>query len=84
MLEAVSPADAILTYAEHNDVGHIVVGARGSSAIRRHLGSVSTKIVAEALCSVSVVRIKAVEEQNRRRAYASGTPGTWSNTGRIS
>ncbi|TIX34762.1 MAG: serine/threonine protein kinase, partial [Mesorhizobium sp.] len=58
VLEAVSPADAILNYAEHNDVGHIVVGARASSAIRRHLGSVSTKVVAQALCSVSVVRLK--------------------------
>lgn len=62
VLEAVSPADAILNYARHNDVSHIVVGARASSALRRHLGSVSTKIVAEALCSVSVVRIKAMEE----------------------
>jgi nucleotide-binding universal stress UspA family protein len=67
VLEAVSPADAILNYAEHNDVGHIVVGARASSAIRRHLGSVSTKVVAQALCSVSVVRLKAVEEQGRRQ-----------------
>ncbi|MCV3205498.1 bifunctional serine/threonine-protein kinase/universal stress protein [Mesorhizobium sp. YC-39] len=66
VLEAVSPGDAILNYAEHNDVGHIVVGARASSAIRRHLGSVSTKVVAQALCSVSVVRLKAVEEQRRR------------------
>jgi nucleotide-binding universal stress UspA family protein len=67
VLEAVSPADAILNYAEHNDVGHIVVGARSSSAIRRHLGSVSTKVVARALCSVSVVRLKAVEEESRLR-----------------
>jgi nucleotide-binding universal stress UspA family protein len=59
VLEAVNPADAILNYAEHNDVGHIIVGARSSSALRRHLGSVSTKIVAEALCSVSVVRLKS-------------------------
>ncbi|MER8466064.1 bifunctional serine/threonine-protein kinase/universal stress protein [Mesorhizobium sp. M1396] len=66
VLEAVSPADAILNYAEHNDVGHIVVGARASSVIRRHLGSVSTKVVAQALCSVSVVRLKTVEEQGRQ------------------
>ncbi|RWM11948.1 MAG: serine/threonine protein kinase [Mesorhizobium sp.] len=67
VLEAVSPADAILNYAEHNDVGHIVVGARSSSALRRHLGSVSTKVVARALCSVSVVRLKAMEELRRRQ-----------------
>ncbi|OYW69078.1 MAG: serine/threonine protein kinase [Bosea sp. 12-68-7] len=58
VIEAVSAADAILGYAEHNDIDHIVLGARGSSAVRRHLGSVSTKVVAEARCSVSVVRIK--------------------------
>lgn len=58
VIEAVSAADAILTYAEHNDIDHIVLGARASSAVRRHLGSVSTKVVAESRCSVSVVRIK--------------------------
>lgn len=61
VLEAVSPADAILDFAERNQAGRIVMGARASSAMRRHLGSVSTKVVAEAKCSVSVVRIKAVE-----------------------
>lgn len=65
VVEAVSPADALLRYAERNDVGHIVLGARASSAMRRHLGSVSTQVVAEALCSVSVVRIKQVEVQAR-------------------
>ena len=58
VVEAISPAEAILAYAERNDVGHIVIGARASSAIRRHLGSVSAKVVAEAHCSVSVVRLK--------------------------
>jgi nucleotide-binding universal stress UspA family protein len=58
VLEAVSPADAILGFAERNEVGHIVMGARGSSALRRHLGSVSAKVVAEAGCSVSVVRVR--------------------------
>ncbi len=58
VIEAVSAADAILGYAEHNDIDHIVLGARSSSAVRRHLGSVSTKVVAEARCSISVVRIK--------------------------
>jgi nucleotide-binding universal stress UspA family protein len=58
VIEAVSAADAILNYADHNDIDHIVLGARASSAVRRHLGSVSTKVVAEARCSVSVVRVK--------------------------
>ncbi|CAN7479146.1 universal stress protein [Bosea sp. LjRoot237] len=65
VIEAVSPADAILRYAEHNDIDHIVLGARASSPLRRHLGSVSTKVVAEALCSVSVVRVKGGAEEDR-------------------
>jgi eukaryotic-like serine/threonine-protein kinase len=63
VVEAVSAANAILNYASHNDVGQIIIGARGSSALRRHLGSVSAEVVAEALCSVSVVRVKQVEER---------------------
>ena len=63
VIEAVSPAEAILAYAERNDVGHIVIGARASSAMRRHLGSVSAKVVAEALCSVSVVRLKQARSE---------------------
>ncbi|MCO5063694.1 MAG: bifunctional serine/threonine-protein kinase/universal stress protein [Rhizobiaceae bacterium] len=65
VLEAVSPADAILDFAERNQAGHIVMGARASSAMRRHLGSVSTKVVAEAKCSVSVIRVKAIETAAR-------------------
>ncbi|HST95070.1 MAG TPA: universal stress protein, partial [Microvirga sp.] len=40
----------------HNNVDHIVIGARASSALRRYLGSVSSQVVAEAPCSVTVVR----------------------------
>jgi nucleotide-binding universal stress UspA family protein len=63
VLEAASPADEILAFAARNAVGHIVMGARGSSALRRHLGSVSTQVVAEAACSVTVVRIRQIEAQ---------------------
>jgi nucleotide-binding universal stress UspA family protein len=56
VIEAVDPADAILDYARHNQVDHIVAGARGSSVLRRHLGSVSAQVVAEAACTVTVVR----------------------------
>ncbi len=62
VVEAVSAADAIIRYAEHNHIGHIVIGARGASALRRHLGSVSSKVVAQAECSVTVVRLKAQGE----------------------
>lgn len=56
VLEAPDPAAALVEYARHNNVDHIVVGARASSALRRYLGSVSSQIVAEAPCSVTVVR----------------------------
>ena len=48
--------------AAHNRIGHIVIGARGASALRRHLGSVSSKVVAEAGCSVTVVRRETPDE----------------------
>jgi nucleotide-binding universal stress UspA family protein len=56
ILEAPDPAAALIDYAHRNHADHIVVGARASSAFRRHLGSVSSRIVAEASCSVTVVR----------------------------
>jgi nucleotide-binding universal stress UspA family protein len=58
VLEAVNPASALLDYARNNHVDHIVIGARGSSALRRHIGSVSSQVVAEAPCSVTVVRVR--------------------------
>ncbi|RDI59994.1 serine/threonine protein kinase [Microvirga subterranea] len=56
VLEAPDPAGALIGYARHNNVDHIVIGARASSAFRRYLGSVSSQVVAEAPCSVTVVR----------------------------
>lgn len=56
VLEATDPASALVDYARHNNVDHIVVGARASSGLRRYLGSVSSQVVAEAPCSVTVVR----------------------------
>ena len=56
VLEAPDAATAIIDYSRANKVEHIILGARGSSAFRRYLGSVSSKIVAEALCTVTVVR----------------------------
>lgn len=49
-------ANSIINYAKHNVVDHIIIGARGNSTLRRYLGSVSTQVVAEAPCSVTVVR----------------------------
>lgn len=56
VLEAVDPAAALIEYARKNQVDHIVMGARANSALRRYLGSVSAQVVAEASCTVTVVR----------------------------
>jgi nucleotide-binding universal stress UspA family protein len=61
VLEAVDPAAAILEFARANRVDHILVGARQQSLLRELLGSVSSKIAAEAQCSVTVVRPARVE-----------------------
>ncbi len=63
VLEAVDPADAILDYARLNNVDHIVMGARASSAMRKLLGSVSAKVAAEAPCSVTVTRNRQYTEE---------------------
>ncbi len=56
VLEAPDPAAAIVEFARRNQVDHIVMGARGQSALRRYLGSVSSQVVAESDCTVTVVR----------------------------
>lgn len=56
VLEAPDPATAIIDFAHRNGVDHIVMGARGASALRRYLGSVSGQVVAESDCTVTVVR----------------------------
>ena len=61
VLEAPDAAAAIVDFAQRNAVDHIVMGARGSSALRRYLGSVSAQVVAHAGCSVTVVRVGRVE-----------------------
>ena len=57
VLEAPDTASALVEFATRNQVDHIVMGARGNSAMRRYLGSVSAQVVAEAECSVTVVRV---------------------------
>jgi nucleotide-binding universal stress UspA family protein len=57
VIEAADPATAIIEYARANRVDHIVIGARGASSLRRYVGSVSTQVVAEALCTVTVVKV---------------------------
>jgi serine/threonine protein kinase len=56
VLEAIDPASAILEFTAVNQVDHIVIGARQNSMLRALLGSVSSKVAAEAACTVTVVR----------------------------
>jgi len=56
VLESTDPASQLVDYARHNRVDHIVMGARASSMLRRYLGSVSAHVVAQAPCTVTVVR----------------------------
>ena len=75
VLEAVDPAGAILEFARNNRIDHILIGARQNSLLRTLLGSVSAKVAAEALCTVTVVRpIPTKEEQEK--ASAAIEPGS--------
>jgi eukaryotic-like serine/threonine-protein kinase len=57
VLEGPDSGQAIIDYATANQVDHILMGARGHSTTRRYLGSVSAQVVAEAHCSVTVIRV---------------------------
>jgi nucleotide-binding universal stress UspA family protein len=59
VIEAPDAAAAIVDYARRNQVDHIVMGARSSGRLRRYLGSVSARVVAESDCTVTVVRAAA-------------------------
>lgn len=62
VLEHSDPAHALLDYARDNGVDHLIMGARGVTGMRRILGSVSAHVVAEAPCTVTVVRAPASSE----------------------
>ena len=62
VLEAPDAAAAIIDYAHKNQVDHIVMGARSSGGLRRYLGSVSSRVVAESDCTVTVVRALATRD----------------------
>ena len=71
VLEAPDVADALIEFSRRNQVDHIVMGARGSSSLRRLLGSVSSPVVAQADRTVTVVRVPGGAE----RAPVSPPPG---------
>lgn len=56
VLEAPDAGAAILEFASKSGADHIVMGARGNSLLRRYLGSVSTAVLTQAGCTVTVVR----------------------------
>jgi serine/threonine protein kinase len=70
VLESTDPAGQLVDYARNNRVDHIVIGSRKSSTLRRYLGSVSTRVVAEAPCTVTVVRLHAKQQQDDTSANA--------------
>ena len=57
VLEGTNAAAVLVEYARQNHVDLIILGARGSSVLRRILGSVSARVVAEAPCTVTVIRV---------------------------
>ena len=56
VLEGSDVAACLIEHARASHADHIIIGARGSSGLRRLLGSVSSRVAAEAPCSVTVVR----------------------------
>ncbi len=70
VLEGVDPAEVLLDYVRHNQVDHLVLGARGHSAMRRYLGSVSSQVAAQAPCTVTVVRARGTAESRDAEASA--------------
>jgi len=61
VLDGTDPGAVLVQHATANRVDHILMGARGHSSTRRYLGSVSSHVVAEAMCSVTVIRLSASE-----------------------
>lgn len=56
VLESSDVAEALVGFARDNGIDHLLMGARGVTGVRRLLGSVSARVVAEAECTVTVVR----------------------------
>ncbi len=58
VLESGKPAAALIDYAKMNDVGHMLIGAGSQGSGARRLPGICAQIVAEAPCSVTVVRAR--------------------------
>ena len=75
VLEGPDPASVILDFVRENRVDHVVIGARGASPLRRYLGSVSARVVAESPCTVTVVKVPQAEEEELEEDEETRTPG---------
>ena len=64
VLESSDPSEALQVFARNNHVDHMIVGARGSGGVRRFMGSVSTALVAQTTCTVTVVRVSHHEHEH--------------------
>jgi eukaryotic-like serine/threonine-protein kinase len=58
VLESDKPAAALVDYVKMNDVDQLLIGAPRGGGSMRLLGGVCAQVVAEAPCSVSVVRVR--------------------------
>ena len=58
VIEGGDPAEALLEYARFNQVDHLVIGAPPAEVTLK-AGFVSTRVAAEAPCSVTVVRVRS-------------------------
>lgn len=81
VLEAPDPAAAIVDYAKLNDVDHIIIGSRGSSVLRRYLGSVSSQVVAQADCTVTVVKSAGLSAERHALPASAAPPADPGNAG---
>ena len=75
VLEAADPASALLEFAKTNHVDQILICARASSNLRRYLGSVSSQVVAEAPCTVTVVRVRQNDDAAQSAESAPDAAG---------
>jgi nucleotide-binding universal stress UspA family protein len=61
VLEGSDPGATLVEYARNNQIDHLLLGARGEAPLRRYLGSTSTHVVAQAPCTVTIVRAHRTE-----------------------
>jgi len=55
--QGVSPADNIITFADENNIDLIIVGHRGKANLEKFLlGSVASRVISHASCSVLIVK----------------------------